>query len=102
MTSEHWKQEPEDHDFPAVEAFLSRLVGPSVAAKLTKALRNKKSWSTTRRRICFDLRACLCWVPMTLRWPPTRQRLKWVRDCHQCSWCLETRCGSLMGTTGSA
>jgi hypothetical protein len=42
MTSEHWKQEPEDQDFPAAEAFLSLLVGPSVAAKLAKALRKQE------------------------------------------------------------
>jgi hypothetical protein len=42
MTSEHWKQEPEDQDFPAAEAFLSLLVGPSPAAKLTKALRKQE------------------------------------------------------------
>jgi hypothetical protein len=42
MTSQHWKQEPEDHDFPAAEAFLSLLVGPSAAAKLAKALRKQE------------------------------------------------------------
>ena len=41
MTVENWKSEPEDQDFPAAEAFLSLLVGPSSAAKLVKALRKE-------------------------------------------------------------
>jgi hypothetical protein len=46
LTSEHWKQEPEDQDFPAAEAFLSLLVGPSAAAKLAKALRKQEKLVT--------------------------------------------------------
>jgi hypothetical protein len=39
MTSEHWKNEPDDGDYPSAESYLSLLVGPSTAAKLSKALR---------------------------------------------------------------
>jgi hypothetical protein len=46
LTSKHWKQEPEDQDFPAAEAFLSLLVGPSAAAKLAKALRKQEKLVT--------------------------------------------------------
>jgi hypothetical protein len=38
MTGEHWKEEPEAEDFPAARSYLSLLVGPSAAAKLSKAL----------------------------------------------------------------
>lgn len=38
MTGEHWKEEPEAQDFPAARSYLSLLVGPSAAAKLSKAL----------------------------------------------------------------
>ena len=40
MTSEHehWKDEPEDQDFPAAQSFLSLLVGPGQAARLADAL----------------------------------------------------------------
>jgi hypothetical protein len=43
MTAEHWKEEPEDQDFPAAASFLSLLVGPEVAAKLVKALHKKQT-----------------------------------------------------------
>ncbi|MGC8627805.1 MAG: hypothetical protein ACP5VR_09705 [Acidimicrobiales bacterium] len=40
MTSEHehWKDEPEEQDFPAAESYLSLLVGPAGAARLAGAL----------------------------------------------------------------
>ncbi len=41
MPAEHWKDEPDDNDYPAAESFLSLLVGSSTAAKLTKALRKE-------------------------------------------------------------
>jgi hypothetical protein len=43
MTAEHWKDEPDDQDFPAAESFLSLLVGLDGAAKLTKALHKKQA-----------------------------------------------------------
>jgi hypothetical protein len=52
MAGEHWKDVPEDQDFPAAESFLSLLVSPSVAAKLATALREK---STTQRFAAKDL-----------------------------------------------
>jgi hypothetical protein len=42
MTTENWKDEPEDQDFPAAESFLSLLAGTEAAAKLAKALRKKQ------------------------------------------------------------
>ena len=41
MSGEHWKDEPDDRDYPAAESYLSLLVGSSSAAKLTKALRKE-------------------------------------------------------------
>lgn len=35
---EHWKVEPEDQDFPAARSYLSLLVGPAEAARLSDAL----------------------------------------------------------------
>ena len=43
MAGEHWKDEPETHDFPAAESYLSLLIGPASAAKLVKAMRNEKA-----------------------------------------------------------
>jgi hypothetical protein len=43
VAAEHWKDDPEAQDFPAAESYLSLLVGPSSAAKLTKALRKKRA-----------------------------------------------------------
>jgi len=40
---EHWKDEPEEQDFPAAESYLSLLVGPVAAARLAKALRKEKT-----------------------------------------------------------
>jgi hypothetical protein len=42
MLAEHWKDAPEDQDFPAAKSYLSLLVGPSVAAKLVKALKKRE------------------------------------------------------------
>ena len=42
VASEHWKDEPEQQDFPAAESYLSLLVGADTAAKLAKALRKKQ------------------------------------------------------------
>lgn len=42
MAVEHWKDDPEERDFPAAESYLSLLVGPETAAKLAKALRKQQ------------------------------------------------------------
>jgi hypothetical protein len=42
MASEHWKDKPEDEDFPSAQSYLSLLVGLEAAAKLAKALRKQK------------------------------------------------------------
>jgi hypothetical protein len=41
VAGEHWKAEPDAHDFPAAESYLSLLVGDVAAAKLAKALRKE-------------------------------------------------------------
>jgi hypothetical protein len=41
MTVEHWKDEPEDQDYPAATSYLSLLVGEEAAAKLVKRLRKQ-------------------------------------------------------------
>jgi hypothetical protein len=43
VASEHWKDEPEAEDFPAARSYLSLLVGPVAAAKLSKALRKTQT-----------------------------------------------------------
>ena len=43
MASEHWKDEPEEKDFPAAESYLSLLIGPAAAAILAEALRNEQA-----------------------------------------------------------
>ncbi|MGI8492141.1 MAG: hypothetical protein ACR2KC_03300 [Acidimicrobiales bacterium] len=42
MSSEHWKSDPDEHDFPAAESYLSLLVGTGGAIKLVKALRSRR------------------------------------------------------------
>jgi hypothetical protein len=42
MASEHWKDEPEDEDFPSARSYLTLLVGLDAATKLAKALRKQK------------------------------------------------------------
>jgi hypothetical protein len=42
MEKEHWKDEPEDEDFPSAQSYLSLLVGLDAATKLAKALRKQK------------------------------------------------------------
>jgi hypothetical protein len=40
MTTEHWKDDPDEHDYPAARQYLSLLVVPKTAKTLTKSLRN--------------------------------------------------------------
>jgi hypothetical protein len=42
VAGEHWKDEPEEQDFPAAESYLSLLIGPAAAARLVKALRKEQ------------------------------------------------------------
>ncbi len=35
----HWKEEPDDHDYPAAEDYLSLLLSPAAASALTDRLR---------------------------------------------------------------
>lgn len=42
MAGEHWKDDPEEQDFPAAESYLSLLIGPDLAARLAKALRKEQ------------------------------------------------------------
>ena len=39
MAHEHWKSEPEAHDFPAAASYLSLIVDPVVAEAIAEALR---------------------------------------------------------------
>ncbi|HQT99122.1 MAG TPA: hypothetical protein PLG60_01315 [Acidimicrobiales bacterium] len=39
MASEHWKNEPEDHDFPAAQHYLHLLFTPNQAGKIVEQLR---------------------------------------------------------------
>jgi hypothetical protein len=41
VTSEHWKDEPEEQDYPAARSYLSLLVDPGEAKKTAKALGNE-------------------------------------------------------------
>jgi hypothetical protein len=43
LAGEHWKDEPEEHDFPDAESYLSLLVGHDAAAELAKALRKEQT-----------------------------------------------------------
>ena len=38
MPGEHWKDEPDEHDFTAARTYLSLLVEPALAKKLARAL----------------------------------------------------------------
>ena len=38
---EHWKDEPEDHDYPAATSYLSLLVGTEAATKLVSKLQKQ-------------------------------------------------------------
>jgi len=41
MAGEHWKDEPEEQDYPAARSYLSLLIDPSEAKKTAKALADK-------------------------------------------------------------
>jgi hypothetical protein len=41
MATEHWKDEPEEEDYPSARSYLSLLVGDDAAAKLVKRLKKQ-------------------------------------------------------------
>jgi hypothetical protein len=43
MPHEHWKPDPDDHDFPAASTYLSLVVDDVAANKLAEALRSAKT-----------------------------------------------------------
>jgi hypothetical protein len=43
MHSEHWKLEPDDHDFPAAATYLSLICEPTLADQLMKLLKTAPS-----------------------------------------------------------
>jgi hypothetical protein len=53
-SGEHWKDEPEEHDFPAAAEYLSLSFPESVSAAIVDALRGA---STTQRKAMDVLRA---------------------------------------------
>ena len=42
MPSEHWKDEPEEEDYPSAEAYLTLFVGEAAASKMSKTLRKQE------------------------------------------------------------
>ena len=38
VNTEHWRNDPDEHDFPAARTYLSLIAEPSLAAKLVKLL----------------------------------------------------------------
>jgi hypothetical protein len=38
---EHWKDDPEEHDYPAAKSYLSMLVDPDEADRLVKKLKDR-------------------------------------------------------------
>ena len=40
MAKEHWKTEPDEHDYPAASSYLSLLAGPALVAPIVKALQS--------------------------------------------------------------
>lgn len=53
-TKEHWKSEPDDHDYPAAADYLSLIMGTGEAAKVVAELRRAE---LTRRKAKDLLRA---------------------------------------------
>ncbi|MCL5947789.1 MAG: hypothetical protein M1420_01295 [Actinobacteria bacterium] len=45
MPKEHWKEDPEEQDYPAARSYLSLLVAPDEARKYAKALAREKGIS---------------------------------------------------------
>ncbi len=45
MRAEHWKQEPDEHDFPAAQTYLSLLCDNAVATQIALALQEAKNES---------------------------------------------------------
>jgi len=51
IVTEHWKSEPDDHDYPAAHDYLSLVVPEPVAKHLVDTLKDAL-WTTARPRTC--------------------------------------------------
>ena len=71
MTTEHWKDEPEEQDFPAAKSYLSLLVGKTGASKLVKSLQKQNELSHFAAKDLFRASHLPLLQRMTPRWLQT-------------------------------
>jgi hypothetical protein len=102
MTGEHWQSEPEAHDYPAAESYLSLLIGRSSAARLVGALQAKL---TLEHFAAKDILRAAGLPLLAADDTEVAANLEKVRHGKKLSPVLlaeGTRCGSPTATTGSA
>ena len=102
MAGEHWKNKPEPQDFPAAESYLSLLVGPTMAAKLARALKKE---DTVRHYAAKDiLRAARLplLAPDDSEVAADLEKVKSGRRLSPYCWSMAARSGLPMATTASA
>ena len=74
MTGEHWKDEPDDKDYPAAESYLSLLVGSSSAAKSPRLCAKRMRSGTSQPRTSCGRLDCRCCLAITLKLLPIWRR----------------------------
>ncbi len=102
MTVEHWKREPEDHDYPAATSYLSLLVGAEAATKLVRKL--QKQDVLVHRAAKDLLRASRLQLSGTddSEVAADLKKIKGGPSSPLFYWCREIRCGWPMAITGFA
>jgi len=100
MTVEHWKREPEDHDYPAATSYLSLLVGAEAATKLVRKL--QKQDVLVHRAAKDLLRASRLQLSGTddSEVAADLKKIKGGPSSPLFYWCREIRCGWPMAITG--
>jgi hypothetical protein len=102
MTDEHWKDEPEEQDFPGAQSYLTLLVGLDPATKLRKKLKKQHSLSY------FAAKDILRAAGLALLAADEPEVVADLKRSSAGTSCLPyfsytaTRCGLLMGITAFA
>ncbi len=64
MTNEHWKDAPDEHDYPAARQYLSLLVHPKTAKALAKSLADAPL-TYAKAKTCCAPASSICVLPTT-------------------------------------
>ncbi len=83
VPAEIWKHDPDDHDYPAAQSYLSLICAKEIAAMSPTCSRRLPS-SSIRPRTCCGPRTCRSWEPMTGQCNAICRKSRMGSCCHRC------------------